>query len=317
MRKLCFQIAALGVGAAVFCAAALAQSQTFAPASGTGPKKTIFVGVFEAADAVGGDVTAEGMSALLTDALVKDGRFIVVERAAYSDINAEQAIGKQGQTTAETAPATGQMIGASLIVRGTVTKFNPQAGGGQVQVGGMNLFGGGVGDSLGLSHQYAEVTITLRLIDSTTGQVLSTMNADGTAASNTASADVFTKSGMEIGGQAFNNTPLGKAAQDAIRKCVQQIALVSANTPWSALVAEDSGGQVYITAGADANMQPGTTLHVYRKAKAITDPSTGVVLDTIYDNVGTIQVTQVRDKVSIASVASGNPPERGDVVKMQ
>jgi hypothetical protein len=209
------------------------------------------------------------------------------------------------------------MIGANIIVRGTVTKFNPQAGGGQINVGGANLFGGGVGDTLGLSHQEAEVGITLRLIDSTTGQVISSVQAEGTASSNGVQADVYTHSGMEIGGQAFNSTPLGKASQDAIRKCVQQIVLVAANTPWSALVADDVNGQVYITAGADANMQMGTTLHVYHRSRTVTDPSTGVVLDTLYDPVGTVQVTQVRDKISIASVSSGSAPQRGDVVKMQ
>jgi len=290
---------------------------TFTPSAETGPKKTIFVGIFESADIMGGEATADGLSAMLTEALVKDGRFVVVERAAFGDIQAEQQIGTQGTTTAETRPTTGQMIGAGLIVRGAVTKFGDQAGGGSLNVGGLNLFGGGGGDTLGVSRKVAVCEISLRFIDTTTGQVISTSSAEGTAASNGVSADVFTRSGIEIGGQAFNNTPLGQAAQDAIRKAVQQVALVAANTPWSALVAENDGGQVFITAGANANMREGATLHVYRKGKTVTDPSTGVVLDNFYDAIGTVQVTQVRDKISIASVASGNPPQRGDIVKLQ
>ena len=50
-------------------------------ASYTGLKKTVSVDTFLAADAVGGTVTAEGLTAMLIDALVKDGRFVVVERA--------------------------------------------------------------------------------------------------------------------------------------------------------------------------------------------------------------------------------------------
>jgi len=288
-------------------------AQTFAPPAGTGPKKTIFVGVFEAVDIMGGQETGEGLSAMLTDALVKDGRFVVVERAAFSDIQAEQQIGTQGMTTSETAAKSGQMIGANLIVRGAVTKFGPQSGGGSLNIGGL----GGFGNTLGLSHTVDECTISLRIIDTTTGQVISTSTADGTASSNGVAADFSTKSGMEFGGQAFNNSPMGQAAGDAIQKAVRQIELVAANTPWSALVADDADGQVYVTAGADANMQMGTTLHVYHRSRTVTDPSTGVVLDTLYDPVGTIQITQVRDKISIASVSSGNPPQRGDVVKLQ
>ena len=45
-----------------------------------GLKKTLSVDQFLATESTGGVVTADGMSALLTNALIKDGRFIVVER---------------------------------------------------------------------------------------------------------------------------------------------------------------------------------------------------------------------------------------------
>jgi curli biogenesis system outer membrane secretion channel CsgG len=313
MRLIFHRLLALSFVAFLAGQPAFAQpAQTFSPPAGTGPKKTIFVGVFEAVDIMGGQETGEGLSAMLTDALVKDGRFVVVERAAFTDIQAEQQIGTQGMTTQETAAKSGQMIGANLIVRGAVTKFGPQAGGGSLNIGGL----GGFGNTLGLSRTTEECTIALRIIDSTTGQVISSSTADGEASSNGVTAD-FTKGGMEFGGQAFNNSPMGQAAGEAIQKAVRQIALVAANTPWSALVADNAEGQVYITAGTDANMQTGTTLHVYHRSRTVTDPSTGVVLDTLYDPVGTIQITQVRDKISIASVSSGSPPQRGDVVKLQ
>jgi hypothetical protein len=89
-----------------------------------------------------------------------------------------------------------------------------------------------------------------------------------------------------------------------------------AKIPWSARVIESSGTDVYITAGEDQGIEPGMTLHVYHKNRELTDPSTGAVLDVMMDPVGTIQVATVRDKISIATITEGNPPVRGDVVKI-
>lgn len=114
----------------------------------------------------------------------------------------------------------------------------------------------------------------------------------------------------------FLKTPLGEALQDAIQKSVDKIAIGMAKVPWSAFVIDNDGTNVYITAGADQGIQPGMAFHVYRKGKELVDPSTGVVLDVLTDNVGTIQVANVRDKVSIATVTGGNPPARGDIVKI-
>ena len=111
-------------------------------------------------------------------------------------------------------------------------------------------------------------------------------------------------------------TPLGEALQDAIQKSVDKIAAAMAKIPWTASVIECSGTDVYITASADQRIEPGMVLHVYHKNRELTDPGTGAVLDVIMDDVGSIRVATVRDKISIATITSGNPPVRGDVVKL-
>jgi hypothetical protein len=58
------------------------------------------------------------------------------------------------------------------------------------------------------------------------------------------------------------------------------------------------------------------TLHVYRRGKVLTDPDTGIVLDTLLTPVGTVRIDSVRDKVSIATLLSGDPPARGDLVRL-
>jgi len=277
-----------------------------------GPKKSVAVTAFESPELVQGGATSEELNALLVNALLKDGRFVVVERTAIADLTAEQQLGTGGSATAETAAQTGHLLGASAIVKGTVTKFEPSAGGTSIGVSGIPFLGGG-GPTVG--SQTAVVEISIRVIDSSTGQIIYTGTAEGRATAKTVS--VTGQRGLyQWNAGAFLKTPLGEALQDAIQKSVDKIAIGMAKVPWSAFVIDNDGTNVYITAGDDQGIQPGMAFHVYRKGKELTDPSTGVVLDVLTDDVGTIQVASVRDKVSIATVTGGSPPARGDIVKL-
>lgn len=319
MRNRQIQRAAL-LAAFVFIQS-FATDATHAQAGGeagyAGPKKSIFVGNFESSEVLLGAATGEGLSAMLTDALVKDGRFIVVERAAFQDIQAEQELGQSGMATPESAVPKGRLIGASATIRGAVTQFEPRASGGRIGIGGPGLFGRSTEGMLGLSGAQAIVVINLRIIDMATGQVIATSKAEGYASASGFSADVYTAGGMEIGGEAFSNTPLGKAAEQAIREAVGQIAAGMDKLPWSALVVENIGGNIYINAGAGANMKEGTILHVYRKVKELTDPATGAAIDTLIDKIGSIRIQSVREKTSVATVTEGGAPVRGDILKLQ
>jgi len=276
------------------------------------PKKTIFVGIFESPEGA----TGEAMSAMLTDALIRDGRFVVLERAAFADVQAEQALGQQGITSPETSAKTGQVLGANLIVRGTVTKFEIEAGGADIKVGGLNLLGGAIGDTLGASRRQAETEILLRLIDTTTAQVIGTFKATGHASVTGVNADVTTLEGITIGSEAFRKTPLGAAADEAIQKSVQQIAKAMDRISWSALVVENVDGAVYVNAGALHNMRPGTVLRVSRKVRDLTDPATGAHLDTIFAEVGSVEIQSVRERTSIARIVDGAEPARGDTLRI-
>lgn len=297
--------------------AAADQAQPATPYDGL--KKTVSVDRFLATEALGGIVTADGMTALLTAALIKDGRFVVVERPGMASVQAEQVLGQTGSATAETAAKAGQLIGASAIVRGVVTKFEPAASGGGVSIGGppMGSFFAPIASRVGLTSKTAVMEISLHLIDTTTGQVISTSTAQGSANSTTADASIVNpNSGASVGGSTFQTTPIGQAGEQAIAKAVEQIAAGMRSVPWSALVVDASGGTVYINAGAQRGMQAGMALNVYRKGKVFTDPSTGVVLDVEMAKIGVISIVGVREKLSTATVVSGGTPVRGDLVKL-
>jgi len=279
-----------------------------------GLKKTISVDTFQAAEAVGGTVTADGLTAMLVDALAKDGRFVVVERPGLASVQGEQQLGQTGAVNAETAAQSGQLIGSSAIVRGAVIKYEADAGGASAGVGGLPM-GSIFGSRASLSHKTSVLSISLRLIDTTTGQVISTVNAEGTASASGASADlVSTRTGAAFGADVFQKTPIGQAAQDAIAKAVEQLAAGMREVPWSAQVV-DASDKIYINAGANRSVKPGMVLQIYKKGRVLTDPSTGEVLDIDLQKTGEIQIEAVKDKVSIATLKTGAMPTRGDLVK--
>ncbi len=304
-------LAALTVGLAV---AAPAAAQ---PAVALGLKKTIAVDAFGGSELTAGLVAADGLAALLTDALITDGRFVVVERAGLTTIQTEQQLGQNGAAVAETAAQANRLIGASLIIRGAITKYNPTAGGSGLRVSGLRS-GSSVGLGGGVQNRRTTMTISLRLIDSTTGQVISTVSAEGAATSRETDAGLLNRnSGQTVGLNTLRGSALGKAAEDAIKKAVNQIALDAGKTPWSGLVVEARGPSIFINAGADQNVQPGMTFGVYRKGEVLTDPGTGAVLDVTIDRLGAVRVDSVREKVSVASLVEGLPPMRGDMLRAE
>ncbi|MDP1914250.1 MAG: CsgG/HfaB family protein [Brevundimonas sp.] len=274
------------VAAAVVAPAATAQDR----AAYDGLKQTVSVDTFQATESVGGSVTADGMTALLIQALVRDGRFVVIEGAASSE--------------------------ASAIVRGAVTKYEPAAGGSSLSIGGG--LGSMLGGRAGTRSQRAVMEISLRLVNTSTGQVVSTSSAQGSASSRTSDAGlVNTWSGATVGGEVFRATPIGQAGEDAIMRAVDQIAAGMRDVPWSALVVDAAETGVYLNAGADRNVQPGLTLTVWRPGRTLTDPRTGEVLDVEMARIGQVRVETVRDRLSIASVVDGEQPVRGDVLRVE
>lgn len=292
-----------------------------APAVYTGPKKTVFVDVVGAVESMYGSMrsagtTNEGLNAMLVDALLRSGGFVVLERVALDDIQLEQDLGKNGSTTSATAAQTGRMLGANAVVRATVTKFEANAGGSDLRIG--IPFGKLLGGSADVSDQKAIIEFSLRIIDTTTGQIIASSKAMGSANSTSTNVSAtHQQTGANVGATNFKNTPLGEAAEAAINAAVKQIITGMAKLPWSSTVSEVDEGKIYVSAGRAQNLQAGTVLHVYRKGKVLTDPDTGVVLEVLMANVGTIKLQNVNEKVSSAIVISGEVPARGDIVKFE
>jgi len=253
----------------------------------------------------------DGLAEMLTTELSKTGQFIVVERQALGDIVKEQELGQSGLVRGETAARTGQVLGAQIVVRGAVTEFEERASG-----GGAGIRFPGFGAEGGVSNAY--VALDIRLIDTSTGQVIASHSAAKTAPS--AGGGLGARIGnVTFGGDAFFQTPIGQATRAAMDDALRFIMATAfkAVIPSFSIVKVD-GGTAYINAGANSNVRVGDVLMVYSKGEDLVDPDTGLKLGSDEKMIGSVQITNVQEKFSIGAIRGGTGAmKRGDLVKVR
>lgn len=285
-----------------------------------GPKRTVSVGKFDAIGAFtakyGNWDIGGGLSAMMTTALVESERFVVMERAQLQQVLAEQELKGNKLTSQTSGPELGQLTGVQFLIYGAVTEFGTDDSGGGLSLGGS---GGPIGGLLSgaLSHQSSSgsVAMDIRLVDTTTGQVVQTHKVSETIESSGFDLSVGYQ-GMNMGGNQFKKTPLGQAVRKAITRAVQLIAKDAGNSPWAGQVVDYDGTEIFINAGTKSGVQPGDTFSVERVVKKLTDPTTGEVLMIKKKTLGIVELDMVAAKISSGSFQplEMDPPKRGDFV---
>ena len=172
-----------------------------------GPKKRIAVSAFEFRAAQGSGSIGSGMSDMLTDALFNTGRFIVLERERLNEVTEEQDLANSGRFKKETAAPIGQLEGAELLIRGSVTQFEPNCKGGSIII---------------VSGKEACVAINLRILDAKTGRVVNATTVTGTSG-NASVGIIFAGGALPVGLGAYSRTPMEAAIRNCIETAVQFI----------------------------------------------------------------------------------------------
>jgi len=174
----------------------------------SGPKKRIAVKAFDFKAAQGSGEIGRGMSDMLADSLFNSNRFIVLEREQIKEVLEEQDFGASGRVKKETAAPIGELEGAELIIRGSVTEFEPKCKGGAVLI---------------MAAQQACITLNLRIVDARTGRVVNATTVEGR--SGTAGVGlVFATGTLPVGLGAWSKTPMESAIRNCIETAVQHIA---------------------------------------------------------------------------------------------
>lgn len=172
-----------------------------------GPKQRIAVTTFDyRAGQQSGDI-GRGMSDMLVNALFNSNRFIVLERESLDQVTAEQDLGGTGRFRQDTVAPTGELEGAQLLVRGSITEFEPNCAGGSVILA---------------SAKKACIAINIRIVDARSGRVVNATTVEGTSA-NRGVGLVYSRSSLPIGLGAYSNTPMETAIRNCIDLAVQHI----------------------------------------------------------------------------------------------
>jgi curli biogenesis system outer membrane secretion channel CsgG len=249
-----------------------------------------------------------GMSDMLVTALVQSGKFMVIEREQLNHVLAEQDLGQSGRVTEQTAPAIGKLLGVAAIVYGSVSEFGYLA----------SDTGGSITGSLGLgvSKTTARVSIDVRMIDTTTGEIILADTADSEKSQR--GLKVRTEDFSFGHDGKFDQTLAGKAAREAIDELVENITETMAAVPWTGRVVKaDDPTKIYLNAGTNTGIEQGMVFNVYRMGEELIDPATGISLGAEEELIGSMRVDDVKEKYSICAAVDGSGFDAGDMVRYE
>jgi curli biogenesis system outer membrane secretion channel CsgG len=281
-----------------------------------GPKRTVAVAQFDAIGSFtyvnGGWDVGGGLSAMLTTALIESERFIVLERGNLSTVMSEQQLAANGLTNPESGAQPGNLFGAQLLIMGSVTEFGQNNSGGGFSIG---FAGSDLGGAISPQWSKGYVAIDVRIVDATTGQVVKSYTVREKIKSSALAGNINFK-GFSFGGNKFNSTPIGEATRRAINEIAQRFATEAASVKWTGRVVDAELGEIYLNAGSNSNIHVGDSFKVYRITKTLTDPTTGELLGQRKRQIGTLEITEVQEKLAIGEFNKHMDvePQRNDLV---
>lgn len=250
-----------------------------------------------------------GVSDMLTTALVKSGNYRVIERMELDRILSEQDFGQSGRITPQSAAQIGQVLGVELAVMGSVSEFGYKKG----ETGGAIK-----GFGIGVSSQSATVGIDVRMVNTSTGEIITAENVRKQKSSK--GIKLRTKKLAFKDRKAFDESLVGKAAREAIEAIVTMIDKSANDIPWQAKVIIEKSGVVFINSGEADGLKVGDVFAVYSKGEDLIDPDTGISLGSVDSKIGEIKITDAsigNGKASKCSIIQGSGFAKGDFVRLK
>jgi curli biogenesis system outer membrane secretion channel CsgG len=270
-------------------------------------KKRIGIGVFQDRSGSGYNHLGSGVADMLSTALVKSGKFIVVERQDLDRVLSEQKLGESGLVTEQTAPKLGKLLGAELFVIGSITECGTKEG----NIGGnIPLFGGSV------TKKTARTVVDVRLVNTTTGEVIAAETKEGSE--STTGVSVRYEDIDFNNTSRWNDTDIGKATREAINGVVELITENMEKIPWSGKILKvNTDGTLLMKPGSEGNVSVGDEFDIFRVGEDIKDPDTGLSLGAEETKIGHVKVTDdmLKGKAAKAKIIEGKDIQVNDIVR--
>lgn len=247
-----------------------------------------------------GDKLGDAAADELTSQLVRSGKFTVLERAQIQKILDEQAAGQSGAIDPATAAQIGKVLGAQVVLLGSITQFS------------VDQKSGGIG-RFSASYAEAESMLDVRIVNVNTAEIIAIAEGQGKKRFGGASYDNINLERSFDAGVA--QEALRPAVEKAIDELVGQLDAIASVAPAAAVmqIVGSGDGSFYIDRGENAGLRVGQRLDVMRVTNVIRGAD-GSVLDEVTDKVGTLEITRVLSQSAICKVVDGEAKE-GDKVK--
>jgi curli biogenesis system outer membrane secretion channel CsgG len=179
----------------------------------------------------------KGMADLIVDGMLEDGSFRIFERKKIAAVLGEQDLANSNRADPDAASVAklGKVAGVKYLVTGSITKFGTEDSKKGVGGGGFGAGRFGLG-GVGMSKGKATVAITVRVIDTSTSEIMLSAKGEG----------VSKRSGVMLGGGAgggggggfggfqmgssnFRETVIGEATELAVKQLVTNLVAKKGN----------------------------------------------------------------------------------------
>lgn len=176
-------------------------------------------------------------------------------------------------------------------------------------VGSVSEFGRSTESDTGMFQraktQRAYAKVNVRLIETSTGRIVSSVEGKGEATTST-------KNTFGSGSSAaYDQSLTDKALSSAISQMITNISTEMTTSPWRSYILSNDGGS-YIIAGGDAQgLKAGMDLGVFKKGKLVKNPQTGATIELPSKEIATLNIDMTHgddewNQISFTSLVNGS-----------
>jgi curli biogenesis system outer membrane secretion channel CsgG len=262
---------------------------------------------------VGSGDVGKGISAQLIERLISGGKYTVIDRSAVSEVLKEQTGSELDSLDAyDWAARVGRTLGLDAMIIGAITRL-------------------GADPALKPGHSKmtrrkskAYVNITARVLDMTSGEVISEFTATGESAKSGEvlifQAPGHPESAKDILDHEFTSSLLAEATRNAVEKIAGQLNSFAEKIPhprieMEGLVADVAGNSVTLNLGLKSGVRVGDKFAILHEVHPVADPKTGGSLPPVVEQISEATVTEVGELYTTAIFVGSGQVRVGDRVK--
>lgn len=289
-----FVLALLTVAVFAFAEVISVQSTSSAQSA---PKPTVAVYL-----EVNGQSGGQTLTDMLTERLINDGKFTVIDRAHMQTVLKEQANAAAGQVTPATEAQLGKMLGVNYLLVARVDKMSASN---EQRVNPLAFFVA----ATPLAVTTVSISDRISIIQVSSGEVIQLISDSQLATSSTSNS-----------GQAFVDDQLPKllaASASAIESKIDLSKMTEARSqgPTAGRVLQIDAGSVILSLGSGDGVSVGQMVGIY-DVRTVQNPDTGKTIET-YIKRGELQIIQVEKDYSVAKPMSGASPIKLQIVRTE